>query len=285
MRIVMILLLAVLTVSAQDYIPYSEYLTKEYRAKIKKENFKQLLLKQYLTNSKFEPGNHFIETHFDFDSNGNLTRIHYLNTTANETELYTLKWNGDLLMEMVFKQNPGREIPDTPEIHQVSKFTYDAKGNPLKIEKIEHSPHGEIGSYVVKFNYDRKGELVTIVDSLLPEQGIEPHDIKTVYYYDKTGKLFKTTTPIGEVQYIYNKKGQLTKKHTVSTAIEETTLFTYDAKGNIAKEDYKSSYTNTLSEYNYSGSGLKMLEKVVTTSATEKSDPEYYLVTYTYMTK
>lgn len=284
MRIVLILLMAVLTVSAQDFIPYSEYQTKEYRAKIKKEKVKQLLVKQYRTEKNFEAGNHFIETHFDFDSDGKLTRIHYVNTIAGETELYTLTYNGDLLAEMVFKQNEGKELKDHPGFHQISKFTYDANGNPIKIEKIEQSQHGEYGSYIVKYNYDKKGKLVTIVDSLMPEPGIEPHDIKDVYYFDKNGKLFKKTTPLGEVQYVYDKKGRLTKKHTVSTAIEETTLFTFDTKGNVVKEDYKSSYSNTLSEYKYSDSGLKMQEKVVTTTPDETA-PEYYLVTYTYMTK
>ncbi len=284
MRFVLILLLAVLTVSAQDFIPYPEYQTKEYRAKIKKEKIKQLLVKQLVTNSKFADEKDMIETLIDFDPEGKVTKIVYKNFAARENELYTYTYKGDLLSESVYKQSPGLELAADPEIHQISRFTYDAKGNPTQIEKTDHTPNGVFISWIVKYNYDKKGKLVTIVDSLMPEPGIEPHDIKDVYFYDKNGRLFKKTTGLGEVQYVYDKKGRLTKKHTVSTAIEETTLFTYDAKGNVAKEDYKSSYTNTLSEYKYSDSGLKMQEKVVTTTP-DGTAPEYYLVTYTYMTK
>jgi len=283
MRIVFILLLAVLTVSAQDFIPYSEYQTKEYRAKIKKEKFKQLLLKHHKTDQKFEAGDHFIETHFDFDSDGKLLKISYLNLAAGETELYTFTYSGDLLSEIVYKQNPGAKIADIPEIHQISKFSYNQKGVLQKIDKFDHSPHGVINSSVIKFNYNKKGKLVTIVDSIVPEPGIEPHDIKDVYYFDKHDRLFKKTTAIGEVQYVYDKKGKLTKKHTLSTAMEETTIFTYDAKGNVVGEDYKSSFSMQKSEYKYSNSGLRMQEKVISTGPDEPA-PVYYLITYTYMT-
>lgn len=283
MRIVLMLLLAVFTLSAQDVIPHPEYQTKEYRAKIKKEKIKQLLIKHFATNSKFEEEKNSHEYLVDFDSDGKVTKIVYKNFAGGENELYTYTYKGDLLTESVYKQSPGLELSPNPEIHQISRFTYDAKGNPLQIERIDHTPNGVYTSWIVKYNYDKKGKLVTIVDSMMPEPGIEPHDIKDVYYFDKKGKLFKKTTAIGEVQYVYDKKGHLTKKHTLSTAMEETSVYTYDKSGNLSKEEYKSTFSDQKTEFKYSKSGLKMQEKTVYKGADEAS-PSYFLVSYTYMT-
>ncbi len=141
----------------------------------------------------------------------------------------------------------GQVVAVTDPLGRVTRFEYDAAGNVTKITDrannvrlFEHEPTfnrltkliapapdgppGDPGP-VTTFEYDAKGNLITITD---PEQNLKPvpERLKTRIAYNEFGQPQSVTDPLGNVTtFTYDVQGNLA---TVSDPLHHTSRRTYD---------------------------------------------------------
>lgn len=164
-------------------------------------------------------------TKFEYDYNGNLTRVYYPNyfTEVKENEKYISDYIYDSLGRMVMQKEPDSGM---------ARFIYDRTG------KIRFSQNGNDSSYYLYYVYDKYTRKIEVgrVDGAWNQEalqkeannvGVPPKNAipKAKYYYDGDGKQISLVRKLSCVETFSD-----------SGVLETKEEFVYNAEGNVSQK-------------------------------------------------
>ena len=167
-----------------------------------------------------------IVTRYFYDENGNLTKIMQGCEELENGILVVKAWE---TVSVFTYDTSNRLISEKHENEDEIRYTYDNKGNLIKVSEVKEETLEEI----VTATYDSKGNVLTEIDV--------DANVQNTYTYDSYNNLTSvTTTDLDDVTNV------------------SVVTYTYDADGRVLSE-INEDYTNT---YEYNQLGAVLLQKV-----------------------
>ena len=259
---VIALLLVVLSVSA-----YAAPVSLAYYDKaLEDENSKYICVKETRRDSD---GSGYEQT-FVYDKKGNLVKRVDLNIGMNgDTSKYVTKLQYDKkgrVVKEIWKDSDENRI-------SVTVNTYDAAGNLIKEVSTDKESDGTVTKQMTKFTYDKKGNLTKRVR--IPDCTEPNHKIVFRWAFDSAGREIRTseteyTASVAYIeethQYTRDPQGHVLKEvaYFGGNGRTEVTEYTYNKKGNPVTETYTSTesdgseyHTQTVYTYDKKGRTLE----------------------------
>lgn len=252
MRSIIIAILMVTGVFAQDFIPFHEKLTPVWQNKIAKAGISREI--EYIDTPGFDVKDGNLPSYFStfvYDQNGKITfAAQKLQTDENASE-YEFKYNeqGNIHeITMNWTDNFGNATKvmysftyDEGKLSYVALFNgLESSGGATLQWLYNYGTSGKPEEIVVKyFGSEESGLFTETGKYLFNEQGriaaFKTDDSKVTYAYDKNGNLTETVNEVGEINIrtanTYDGNGNLIKSSTTGDAAETFDTYTLNANG------------------------------------------------------
>ncbi len=252
MRSIIIAVLMVAGVLAQDFIPFHEKLTPEWQKKIAKAGISREI--DYIDTPGFDVKDGDLPGYFStfvYDQNGKLTFAAQKLQTDEKASEYEFKYgeSGDLQeITMSWSDNFNNATKfvysftyDEGKLSYVARFdgieevggatlqwlyVYGSNGKPTEITA-KHFPSPESGMFdeLGKYLFDSQGRIKSYISG----------DLKVSYSYDSRGNLSEVVKESGNIKIVtvntYDKNGNLMKSSNTGDAAESFETYTINAQG------------------------------------------------------
>ncbi len=200
-------------------------------------------------------------TVYSYDNAGKITKaVTSYDTGGKSTLTYTYDAKGNLvitkddgvLLHEYEYDSRGNMTKDIYMDTSVTTYKYDSQNR--KTER--HWKNSYRDEHTATYTYNKLGQLEK-EEVVYYDDGKFDERITYLYYYDRNGRLIKKEREGGyEIIYTYNEDGNLvSESRSGSDALAYTYTCTYDAFGNLTKEEkkYVSTGNKYVTEYSYCG--------------------------------
>ena len=174
-----------------------------------------------------------VETAFQFDLDGNVTRIQEAFSTPDERDT-SLTWSADFhLPTQVIRGNQEDDLTYDPQGNLTQRTVTDTSTSAVRSWSYTYYPNGQLATVdgprtdvvdKTSLTYDEQGNLATMSDAMLhvtkwtsynaaglPLSKTDANGVVTSFAYDSRDRMYTMTTAGEATNYRYDKAGQLTQ--------------------------------------------------------------------------
>ncbi len=274
MKTVLIALLIVTGVFAQDFIPFNKKLTPEWQKKIVDAGITREI--EYINTPGFDVKDGELPAAFvsiAYDDKGKVQFVaEKLKTEEYATE-YEYLYNEKGYLENI--EVTGKDMSGAPT-KSVFNFVYEGK----KLSYIAvYEDTKQAASVQWLYEYGSNGNLAKITQRSFESEESAVYKVAGTYYFDSKGRLSSTKFEADEVTYVYDSKGHLAKKLVDFLGFKYQVEYTYDAAGNLLK-CYNIGGNGSSETYILDELGFPLSKTVITKSEYADDETDNYIFYY-----
>lgn len=257
-RIFLIFLMFAGVSVAQNFIPFQEKQTTEYKNFLKERKITTVLEQVISTDSTFidtnEPSS---ETLFSFDENGNLLKANFRAFSYVLSTVDSFVYNKAGKLESIVSWTIEGHASEGANITTILDFVYSKENGQLtKVmhKEIEDGKTRDCGSYDYEYNKNSTLKQITdntkivFMDEVMPQCN---------YIFDDQGKMVKEDSKIRTATHEYDSNGKLVKSVEIMEGLDPYTVtYSYDNSGSLLKKKTESLTTFGDAEYMYAATGV-----------------------------